>query len=916
MRLVQVYDVVNVGTDPHLKEPALSGALHRFETGETLAIPFVYHDPGLRKLALVVPTELRHEELALRAKLLGTLDDDRESPVPSYAAEAKAVVGVAALRTYLEAKQTSAALAELEQEKKAVAAREAALNQREAALTQREAAAAQREQDITIQNEALAQREDRLHTRAERVTRREDELRTMAEELEAARADIRMQEQELEARFEMLHQREGELVKRAESGATPVAQLADPADVAPVIEPPTPQPIPVAAAPEPVREVGDDDVVQLVDDEVEDMSEIVDDVEELEEIEDLEPLETNPAAAIAAPAPSSLSSAVEMVVESLKAGEAQVIGEDEVEELDEVVPIEDVTGIVANPLTSSDELPAVKTVIAMPAEPEPEGPMPTMPPPPALAGMRAGADAVARLTPDGVRVDAKLADGKEDAFGEPPELLVQLVVVDECPVVLLTVAERTDRRPEVLRAPLDPRTDAGRELLERLRRECRARVALHGPTGRYLRTVEASGAREANVLRVLDRVAKMRTAAAVEFATAADRVLGTPPPIHAKDHPFVPPSELSPAPNAAAAKRALESLEAWASHDKMDRALLGLSIPADHVDGTVKHHLEQALRFGLPFSPLLRDQAVSHDLAMDVAELVATQIRAFVETTGLPDRGGLSAEEAADGFEALLGAAADAEVAIDTETHEHAWTVIRKVRGGDMARVEPESFPKLSNDELLLLLEHPKYRQDVALELASRKDPALADRLCKAVRKMPRNEVVRVVPKLLELGDEAGDALVDGLGARKTFVRQAFALALGHLKLRRAVVPLLHLLAAEESDVWREVARILGEFGQASHRTVARQLKDPKGPRDRYVMTLAHLANHGCDRQVDKLTKEERASVATMAVEALTLRQEAKTIEDRARGDKKLPKKDPVLEFSRRFYAELEGKAPDEDLED
>ncbi|MEZ4335099.1 MAG: hypothetical protein R3B82_00535 [Sandaracinaceae bacterium] len=181
---------------------------------------------------------------------------------------------------------------------------------------------------------------------------------------------------------------------------------------------------------------------------------------------------------------------------------------------------------------------------------------------------------------------------------------------------------------------------------------------------------------------------------------------------------------------------------------------------------------------------------------------------------------------------------------------------------------------------------------------------------------MPRNEVVRVVPKLLELGDDAGDALIDGLGARKTFVRQAFALALGHLKLRRAVVPLLHLLASEESDVWREVARILGGFGQASHRTVARQLKDPKGPRDRYVMTLAHLANHGCDRQVDKLTKEERASVAAMAVEALTLRQEAKTIEDRAHGDKKLPKKDPVLEFSRRFYAELEGRAPSEDLED
>ena len=61
--------------------------------------------------------------------------------------------------------------------------------------------------------------------------------------------------------------------------------------------------------------------------------------------------------------------------------------------------------------------------------------------------------------------------------------------------------------------------------------------------------------------------------------------------------------------------------------------------------------------------------------------------------------------------------------------------------------------------------------------------------------------------------------MVDGLSARKTFVRQAFALSLGHLKLRRAVVPLLHLLGSEESEVWREVARVLGSFGTAAFLT-------------------------------------------------------------------------------------------------
>jgi hypothetical protein len=181
---------------------------------------------------------------------------------------------------------------------------------------------------------------------------------------------------------------------------------------------------------------------------------------------------------------------------------------------------------------------------------------------------------------------------------------------------------------------------------------------------------------------------------------------------------------------------------------------------------------------------------------------------------------------------------------------------------------------------------------------------------------MPRAEVVRVVPQLVPFGDDIGDALVDGLSARKTFVRQAFALALGHMKLRRAVVPLLHLMSSEESEVWREVARIVGSFGNASLRAVTTQLREPKGREERYLLCLAHLANHGCQKQVEKLVTDERPSVATMAREALTLRDRARQADEQARGVAPLQGGDAILEFSRRFYQELEGKAPEHDLED
>jgi hypothetical protein len=156
--------------------------------------------------------------------------------------------------------------------------------------------------------------------------------------------------------------------------------------------------------------------------------------------------------------------------------------------------------------------------------------------------------------------------------------------------------------------------------------------------------------------------------------------------------------------------------------------------------------------------------------------------------------------------------------------------------------------------------------------------------------------------------------LVDGLSARKTFARQAFALALGHLRLRRAVVPLLHLLATEPSDVWKEIARVYGSFGNASFRTLAQKLQDPKAPRERYVLTLAHLANHGCDKQVEALEKDAEPRVASMALEARQRRDEARRADEAVSGRRPLDGSDPVLAFSRRFAQELEGTAPDADL--
>jgi hypothetical protein len=179
---------------------------------------------------------------------------------------------------------------------------------------------------------------------------------------------------------------------------------------------------------------------------------------------------------------------------------------------------------------------------------------------------------------------------------------------------------------------------------------------------------------------------------------------------------------------------------------------------------------------------------------------------------------------------------------------------------------------------------------------------------------MARADVVCVVPRLTRLGDDAGDALIDGLSARKTFARQAFALAIAHLKLRRGVVPLLHALGAEPSDAWREIARAFGSFGNASFRTLAQKLGDARVPEDRLALTLAHLAHQGCSKQVEALEKDPDPRIARLAIAARGCKSEARHQEEQVTGKGAADTSDTVLAFSRRFHQELEGTAPEVDL--
>lgn len=111
----EVFRVVNVEEYPELRAAALDGSLHRLEDGETVEVPFIYHDPSAQQFALVIPHAVRGRELSERARLLDSLMNEQDEQVPDYVRHFSIVYGQQGLVNQLEDSEAMEVdLAELE----------------------------------------------------------------------------------------------------------------------------------------------------------------------------------------------------------------------------------------------------------------------------------------------------------------------------------------------------------------------------------------------------------------------------------------------------------------------------------------------------------------------------------------------------------------------------------------------------------------------------------------------------------------------------------------------------------------------------------------------------------------------------------------------------------------------------------
>jgi HEAT repeat protein len=145
--------------------------------------------------------------------------------------------------------------------------------------------------------------------------------------------------------------------------------------------------------------------------------------------------------------------------------------------------------------------------------------------------------------------------------------------------------------------------------------------------------------------------------------------------------------------------------------------------------------------------------------------------------------------------------------------------------------------------------------------------------LIAAVMKMSRREAVRVLAMAVKFGDAAKPALLDGLASSKAFLRHGSALALALLRSEDATRAVIELLLSEPTELWREIARAIGQIGSAALAPLVRHyegLREPAAMEDRVAWAMAHIGVRGGKSAIEAIAAE-RSIVTPIATKALDL---------------------------------------------
>ncbi|MBI5489980.1 MAG: hypothetical protein HY905_21780 [Deltaproteobacteria bacterium] len=425
-----------------------------------------------------------------------------------------------------------------------------------------------------------------------------------------------------------------------------------------------------------------------------------------------------------------------------------------------------------------------------------------------------------------------------DAQAEPPELvelwLVHFELVDDAAVVRLLAERFAVQVVEV--------DDAGR---------MRWTAELTAPLARNVTRIRQAAVR-------LD--AKKKGDRAAAFAAARDGGAGW------LDRAGMPSFESEEvASTLGAIQQALVELTPWMTEEAEERLLVERSVSAEAVDGYRRRVLGAAAKAGLWLPPDLARRAIQDGTAPSAERLVAQLTENFFRLTGR--RHDLDRDAVGRNWLYLTRDAERLGLVIDSA--RLAWIQAFLREGGPPeAGTEPAAGPETAKGDPELLLRWlvvPRARAVALAELLRGRLSDYVPELAVAFDGLAAADLLDSLVEVRANEDLIADVFMAGLDAHRRPLRIASATGLGKLALRRAIVPLVHLLLRADSDDWRFVGTAIASYGATGVKAVEPMLADPRGKEDRLAWTLACFHGAAAERHVQTLTESTEILTAAIA---------------------------------------------------
>jgi hypothetical protein len=551
-----------------------------------------------------------------------------------------------------------------------------------------------------------------------------------------------------------------------------------------------------------------------------------------------------------------------------------------------------------------------RAVVSRPSEPPPlpnhsasqssagdKDPEPEVAPPAYFAGQRVGQMAV-KLVADELWLFVHIEEERAATFRRGVDLMLQYSEIEAYPVLVMSLVSQSHEH--AIRLALDGHSEVDLRVLEHLSRSFRARVALY-IGGVYCETLTVAALREGVAQAISEKLAQLPgERSAVSSAEAMMRVLHAPPPLWNDDLPFGPARR--EASTTAAVLAAVEQLASWLAPAKLTEATLSYCVPRNVIDATIRRVLRAAVAFGVALPDELVLLAVEHRAATDERSLIRHQLQAFKQRVEHAEND-LGATGTRKNWDALFAQAEARQVEVEDALRALATAPPRASTRPDSARPS-RPFEGLPASELKPKLTNIPERLEAIRELCVRGHASSIELVFGVLDQLSRAELPAAVAQLLSYGEAAGDGLIKVLSGSNEPLRQLAALGLGRLRLRRALLPLLKQLEVEDSAIHGELARAIGDFGPAALRMVLRTIPGSARP-ERLVSALAHLANHGSAKEVEKLENDPAPEIAAAARKAMAKRSRMEWEDLAVRGQRTLGDADPAALLSQAFYAEV-----------